>query len=366
MVGYLICSRYDTVWHLMNVSVDPEPPPAGHRERAADVADRADRRPDLAAHARGAALQRGRDHALRALRLPLRRRAAALLPGQRRGRADHVAHARDAAGDARGRAGRRAPARFDPRARDELRRHLRGRRHGGGEVRSNVISSQGVHDRYGGVVPEIASRHHLELVNAVVDDALARAGRGARRRRARRGHAGARARRRAAGRRRDREGAGRRAAAAARAGRPPAGPRRRDVPGAGADGAAVPVPARVGRAHAAGARDRAGRATRCSAARSTTPPARRSTRARGCSGCRIPGGPALSQLATEGDATAFDFPRARARRGPRLLVRGAQDRAALRGARPGGGGDGARAPPTSPPPTSTRSSRRSCCGSSAR
>jgi N6-L-threonylcarbamoyladenine synthase len=44
-----------------------------------------------------------------------------------------------------------------------------------GEVRSNVVSSQGVHDRFGGVVPEIASRHHLELVNAVVDDALATA-----------------------------------------------------------------------------------------------------------------------------------------------------------------------------------------------
>jgi tRNA N6-adenosine threonylcarbamoyltransferase len=44
------------------------------------------------------------------------------------------------------------------------------------EIRSNVVSSQGVHDRYGGVVPEIASRHHLELVNAVVDDALERAG----------------------------------------------------------------------------------------------------------------------------------------------------------------------------------------------
>ena len=41
-----------------------------------------------------------------------------------------------------------------------------------GEIRSNVISSQGVHDRYGGVVPEVASRHHLELANAVVDDAL--------------------------------------------------------------------------------------------------------------------------------------------------------------------------------------------------
>jgi N6-L-threonylcarbamoyladenine synthase len=45
-----------------------------------------------------------------------------------------------------------------------------------GHIRSNVVSSQGVHDRFGGVVPEIASRHHLELVNAVVDDALDRAG----------------------------------------------------------------------------------------------------------------------------------------------------------------------------------------------
>jgi len=47
--------------------------------------------------------------------------------------------------------------------------------HDGG-IRSNVISSQGIHDRYGGVVPEVASRHHLELVNAVVDDALGTAG----------------------------------------------------------------------------------------------------------------------------------------------------------------------------------------------
>lgn len=44
-----------------------------------------------------------------------------------------------------------------------------------GVVRANVISSQGVHDRYGGVVPEIASRHHLELIGEVVDDALTRA-----------------------------------------------------------------------------------------------------------------------------------------------------------------------------------------------
>jgi N6-L-threonylcarbamoyladenine synthase len=45
----------------------------------------------------------------------------------------------------------------------------------GGELRANVISSQGVHDQYGGVVPELAGRHHLQLVNLVVDDALARA-----------------------------------------------------------------------------------------------------------------------------------------------------------------------------------------------
>jgi N6-L-threonylcarbamoyladenine synthase len=46
-----------------------------------------------------------------------------------------------------------------------------------GEVRSNVVASQGLlHARYGGVVPEIASRHHLELIDAVTADALERAG----------------------------------------------------------------------------------------------------------------------------------------------------------------------------------------------
>jgi N6-L-threonylcarbamoyladenine synthase len=43
-------------------------------------------------------------------------------------------------------------------------------------IAANVISSQRVHDRYGGVVPEIASRHHLELIDDVVDDALRTAG----------------------------------------------------------------------------------------------------------------------------------------------------------------------------------------------
>ena len=48
-----------------------------------------------------------------------------------------------------------------------------------GEVLSNVVSSQGLaHAPFGGVVPEVASRHHLELMDAVIADALARAGAG--------------------------------------------------------------------------------------------------------------------------------------------------------------------------------------------
>jgi N6-L-threonylcarbamoyladenine synthase len=42
-----------------------------------------------------------------------------------------------------------------------------------GRVLSNVVASQGLlHAEYGGVVPEIASRRHLELVDAVLEDAL--------------------------------------------------------------------------------------------------------------------------------------------------------------------------------------------------
>ncbi len=47
---------------------------------------------------------------------------------------------------------------------------------GEGRMLANVISSQRAHDRFGGVVPEIASRQHLQLVNVIVADALAQAG----------------------------------------------------------------------------------------------------------------------------------------------------------------------------------------------
>src|ERR1700689_2725210 len=47
---------------------------------------------------------------------------------------------------------------------------------GDGHLRANVISSQEAHAHFGGVVPEIASRHHLELVNLIVQRALDQAG----------------------------------------------------------------------------------------------------------------------------------------------------------------------------------------------
>jgi N6-L-threonylcarbamoyladenine synthase len=48
-----------------------------------------------------------------------------------------------------------------------------------GQILANVVASQAeLHARYGGVVPEVASRRHLELVAPVLEEALARAGTG--------------------------------------------------------------------------------------------------------------------------------------------------------------------------------------------
>lgn len=47
---------------------------------------------------------------------------------------------------------------------------------GGTDVLSNVVSSQiESHKRFGGVVPEVASRHHVERITYVIDDALTEA-----------------------------------------------------------------------------------------------------------------------------------------------------------------------------------------------
>jgi N6-L-threonylcarbamoyladenine synthase len=41
-----------------------------------------------------------------------------------------------------------------------------------GVLKSNIISSQLIHSQYGGVVPELASRAHLQLIVPIVDEAL--------------------------------------------------------------------------------------------------------------------------------------------------------------------------------------------------
>ena len=45
--------------------------------------------------------------------------------------------------------------------------------HNGRKVLSNIISSQiDLHKLYGGVVPEIASRKHIEKINQVIEETL--------------------------------------------------------------------------------------------------------------------------------------------------------------------------------------------------
>ena len=92
MLGYLVCSRYDTVWHLMNVAVDDRRRREGIAisliERLFELADAEGEQYTLEVRI----VQHGGDPPLRALRLQGRRTPARLLPRQPRGRGDHVAH----------------------------------------------------------------------------------------------------------------------------------------------------------------------------------------------------------------------------------------------------------------------------------
>ena len=48
---------------------------------------------------------------------------------------------------------------------------------GGRNVISNIVASQiKIHEEYGGVIPEIAAREHLEAINVVIDEAFKQAG----------------------------------------------------------------------------------------------------------------------------------------------------------------------------------------------
>jgi N6-L-threonylcarbamoyladenine synthase len=44
-----------------------------------------------------------------------------------------------------------------------------------GKILSNFIANQAVHEKYGGVVPELASRAHMENIVPVVDESLKKA-----------------------------------------------------------------------------------------------------------------------------------------------------------------------------------------------
>src|SRR6185312_12669749 len=106
---------------------------------------------------------------VRVVRVPERGSAPPLLPRQQRGRPDHVENAGRPGGSIAA-----GPILAIETSCDDTCAAVVSRE---GEILSNVISSQArFHERYGGVVPEVASRHHLELVNVVVDDALDTAG----------------------------------------------------------------------------------------------------------------------------------------------------------------------------------------------
>ena len=181
-----------------------------------------------------------------------------------------------------------------------------------GEIRANVVASQAeLHARFGGVVPEVASRRHLELVAPVVREALdeadatlddvelvavdarARADRRAARRRSRR-------------RRRSRGRAGcrscRSTTCTATSRRSSSSPTRSSRRSSACSRAAATRSCSTSRPRAA--TERSGR-------RSTTRPARRSTRARGCSGSATRAARRSTGSPREGDPEAFAFPVAR-------------------------------------------------------
>src|SRR5205814_2749932 len=102
------------------------------------------------------------DPALREARLRAPRPPSRLLHGQPRGRPNYVARRR-----------RRVILGIETSCDETAAAVVTP----GGQICSNIVSSQAeLHAKYGGVVPEVASRRHLELVSPVIREALEQSG----------------------------------------------------------------------------------------------------------------------------------------------------------------------------------------------
>ena len=163
LVGYVVNSRYVDAWHVMNVAVDPD-----HQRRG--IATRLlERLFEVTAddQRRGYTLE---VRVSNADAIDLYEKLGFERHGIRRGyytdnREDALIMWRDAAT----RVILGIETSCDETAAAVITRD--------GEIRANVVASQAeLHASYGGVVPEIASRRHLELVSPVIREALGQAG----------------------------------------------------------------------------------------------------------------------------------------------------------------------------------------------
>ncbi len=177
VVAYLVADMFVDVWHLMNLCVDD----AFHRQHVASrlleayfgITERKGHRGHTlevrVSNAPG-------DRALPELRLRRHGRPPRLLQRRPRGCRHHV--------EGLGRGQRVTAAAPRPAASlppilavetscdDTSAAVVRGR-----DVLSSIVSSQNeLHAQFGGVVPEVASRRHTELVNEVVAEAMTEAG----------------------------------------------------------------------------------------------------------------------------------------------------------------------------------------------
>ena len=324
LVGYVINSRYVDAWHVMNVAVDPE-----HQRRGVATAllerlfelTRDDERRGYTLEVRVSNEDAIRP--LREARLRIARHPARLLHGQPGRRADHVA--------------RRTPVILGIETRcDETAAAVVT---WDGEIVSSVVASQDeLHARFGGVVPEVASRRHLDLIAPVIEEVLTD-GVEAIAVTSRPGLIGALL-------------VGVSAAKALawarrlplRAREPPARARRVALPAAARPAAAVHLPARE-RRHTMllDVQERGG----YTVLGTTLDDAAGEAFDKGARllGLGYPGGKEIDALAKQGDPTAYDFPVARVP-GLDFSFSGPQDRAALQGARPPAAG--ARGAPRRP------------------